>query len=364
MKIGFFLPSGIKGGAEQLIFQLIAEYQTLGHEIVVFFLTNLEADSFIKDLRKENISVYVCPVKREFIGYLILPFMCLWQTLFNRRFSLIFSSHVHLNSLVAVYRKLFFLKTETHLARESTLIFSRFKGRRLKAFRFFYNLGYKFIPNIICQTDLMRTELIRNLPWLQNTSRVIVLPNPINRKDIENKLLEAFDQPSFEYIVAAGSLTTVKGFDILIEAFSLTSASFPGLKLLILGEGPQRVSLENLIAKYNLSDRVSLIGWTQNVYPYFKYARTCVVSSRIEGFPNVLLQAMACSNTVVSTLCAGGIEAIPGIYTCQTESASALSEALNVALANDNFENRNVYDSYLNNNLIEQYVITLNGIKE
>src|SRR5690606_34922250 len=102
--------------------------------------------------------------------------------------------------------------------------------------------------------------------------------------------------------------------------------------LIILGEGEKRTELEAQISNLNLGDRVFMIGRVTNVYDYFRQARLCVVSSRVEGFPNVLLQMMSLNNTVVSTKCAGGIEDIKGIICSNANDVASLTSGLRDAL--------------------------------
>src|SRR5699024_364664 len=114
-----------------------------------------------------------------------------------------------------------------------------------------------------------------------------------------------FRQGSDPVILAIGRLTYQKGFDILIEAFRKISKKY-SMKLIILGEGEQRQELELLINKYALGDRISLQGFVDNPYRYMKRAAIFVLPSRWEGFPNVLVEAMACGVPVVATTCPGG----------------------------------------------------------
>ena len=88
-------------------------------------------------------------------------------------------------------------------------------------------------------------------------------------------------------------------------------------------------------------------GYVQNVYAYFERAEACVLSSRIEGFPNVLLQMMSQNNSIVATLCAGEISKIPNIYTCPVENVEKLKDSIINALENDNKANKTIFESYL-----------------
>jgi glycosyltransferase involved in cell wall biosynthesis len=120
----------------------------------------------------------------------------------------------------------------------------------------------------------------------------------------------------------------IKGYDVLINAFGGLSASDPELNLLILGDGPARPQLEALVRELGLAGRVHLPGRVANPVPYFRRAAACVIASRAEGFPNVLLEMMCVNARVVSTLCAGGIAELKGVVTCPPGDVAALTAAL------------------------------------
>lgn len=106
-------------------------------------------------------------------------------------------------------------------------------------------------------------------------------------------------------VISAGTFTERKGFADLIEAMGLLSHR-KDLRLIILGEGPLRASFEQQVQRLGLSDRVSLPGNVANPLKYFYRADVFVLSSYAEGLPNVLVEAMACGCTPVSTDCPTG----------------------------------------------------------
>jgi glycosyltransferase involved in cell wall biosynthesis len=169
----------------------------------------------------------------------------------------------------------------------------------------------------------------------------------VNFEDSERKSKEIRpDLASRSYLVAAGRLAPVKGFDILLNAFSMILNDYPNLDLIILGEGSQRASLTTQIRKLKLDTRVEMPGYVQNVYPYFLNAQVCIISSRLEGFPNVLLQMMSQNSRVVCTLSAGGIEKIPGLITCPPEDEAELEKAIRSSLK-DTVDHRIEFSEYL-----------------
>lgn len=108
---------------------------------------------------------------------------------------------------------------------------------------------------------------------------------------------------SLPVVIAAGMLAEWKGFGDLIAAFAEVHTP---ARLIILGEGPLRPELEAQVAAFGIGDRVKLTGHTTNALAHFARSDVFVLSSRVEGLPNVLVEAMMCGCTPVSTDCPTG----------------------------------------------------------
>jgi len=262
-----------------------------------------------------------------------------------RNFDYTFSSQTIINGVLGLAKRIGFFKQTKVILRESNSIFELLQGKKLKIYTFFYQIGYSGSSLIICQTDYMKNQLLENLPRL-NKRNIKTIPNPFDFEDVENrsgKIAPEFEQVKF--LVAAGRLAPAKGFDLLIEAFSELGTN--DLHLIILGEGAERERLQNSITEKGLKNRIHMPGYVKSVYAYFEKAEACVLSSRIEGFPNVLLQMMSQNTRIVATLSAGDIEKIPGVFTCPTHDSSRLKVAIEEALSNDTRPNRGIFDTYL-----------------
>jgi len=112
-----------------------------------------------------------------------------------------------------------------------------------------------------------------------------------------------FESIGTKVVIAAGSLESWKGFADLVRSMTIVQDR---AKLLILGEGSERHLLEDLIKVLGLSERVQLLGQVDNPLAYFSKADVFALSSRLEGMPNVLVEAMMCGCTPVSTDCPTG----------------------------------------------------------
>lgn len=107
-----------------------------------------------------------------------------------------------------------------------------------------------------------------------------------------------------KYILAVGRLHHVKGFDLLINAYS--RLAMVDIDLVILGEGNERNNLLKQIEALGLSDRVKLIGFKNNLQDYYKQAEIFVLSSRNEGYPNALIEAMSFGCPCIAANCEFG----------------------------------------------------------
>lgn len=131
-------------------------------------------------------------------------------------------------------------------------------------------------------------------------SRLAVIPNPLP-PDIPDASAESRPE-----IIAVGRLTAQKGFDLLIDAFSRIHLRWPEWRLRILGEGDARALLSQQIASLGLEQSVELAGRQADAVQQMARASIFVLSSRYEGFPNVLMEAMATGRAVIAANCRSG----------------------------------------------------------
>jgi glycosyltransferase involved in cell wall biosynthesis len=132
------------------------------------------------------------------------------------------------------------------------------------------------------------------------STRVVVIPNAVT--DLGPDLAS----PHAPLIVAAGRLTTQKGFDLLIRAFAAVAESHPDWSLRIHGGGPLRKGLERLVAAEGLQERVALPGATRQIGAAYAQGSVFALSSRFEGFGMVVVEAMSRGLAVVSFDCPRG----------------------------------------------------------
>jgi glycosyltransferase involved in cell wall biosynthesis len=140
--------------------------------------------------------------------------------------------------------------------------------------------------------------------------RITTTYNPVVGPEIEQDAKQALDDPWFgddavPVILAAGKLKKQKGFETLVEAFGALRERHKA-RLVILGEGDLREALLEQAEQAGVSSDLALPGFVDNPFRYMARASLFVLSSRWEGLPGVLIQAMACGCPVVSTDCPSG----------------------------------------------------------
>jgi len=142
------------------------------------------------------------------------------------------------------------------------------------------------------------------------TEQMEVIYNPVVTPELIARSWEVVEHPWLAageppVVLGVGRLTAQKDFITLIRAFALMRPHYEA-RLIILGEGEDRPILEQLIGELGLQGWVDLPGFVENPYAWMRRAAVFVLSSRWEGLPTVLIEAMACGTPVVATDCPSG----------------------------------------------------------
>jgi GalNAc-alpha-(1->4)-GalNAc-alpha-(1->3)-diNAcBac-PP-undecaprenol alpha-1,4-N-acetyl-D-galactosaminyltransferase len=140
--------------------------------------------------------------------------------------------------------------------------------------------------------------------WIP-TARKAVIPNPVRNGTVQSPSSRAQGANS-KRIVAMGRLAAVKGFDRLLLAFATLAPKYPDWQLQIMGEGEARSDLEKQIETLGLIGRVELPGFVSDPFTVLQNAALFAMTSRSEGFPYALLEAMSCGLPAVAMDCDSG----------------------------------------------------------
>ena len=219
-------------------------------------------------------------------------------------------STVHPNIEVALLAKVIaFSSTRIVIREASTLSLSApFAKDKTRWSPILAKLFYRWANGIVAVSQGVAKDLA-NLTGLSQ-SRIQVIYNPTVTADLLKKSQEYLDHPWFKkgeppVIIGVGRLEPQKNFSILIQAFSQVRQKYY-CRLVILGQGSEQQKLNNLAVELGLENDVAMLGFVQNPYAYMAKASVFVLSSFVEGLPNVLIEAMALGTPVISTNCQSG----------------------------------------------------------
>jgi len=167
---------------------------------------------------------------------------------------------------------------------------------------------YPWAKSVVAVSNGVANDLVSVVNLRSECIKVIY--NPIITPEFISKTKESIDHPWFlpgepPVVLSVGRLTAQKGFDILVNAFSKVRQLIHS-RLMILGEGEEREKIENLVKQLGLEQDVCLPGFVQNPYPFMVKSKVFVLSSRWEGLPGVLIEALYCGPPLVSTDCPSG----------------------------------------------------------
>lgn len=249
--------------------------------------------------------VNLIDLKRSQVRGIFLP---LWSYLRKIEPSVVFSAEDHLN--VVVLLAAIVSRSKTKISCSS----------RVTPFDTYSSVPFtkRWVLKQLMRATMWRADaltcvskdMVQQYRQVFNSPAHVCVYNIVDDSASRAKLGEPIEHHSFLHkscpvIVAAGRLAPWKGFADLIQAVGLVSKK-RSVKLLILGDGPMRSELEALIAAQGLQDVVELPGYVSNPLKFFAHADAFVLSSHVEGLPNVLVEAMMCGCTPVSTDCPTG----------------------------------------------------------
>jgi glycosyltransferase involved in cell wall biosynthesis len=307
IKITFFTSNLEVGGAERSIVKLA---NALGKNYFeVSFLLCSAKGFLLQSLSKE---ITVVDLKSPNIGLCLIKVIKYFR---EEKPDIIFSALDQIN-IVSIFASFFckrkpkiIITERSTFSRVSTHASSKIINKIIRRFILprLVKIFYKKADLIICVSRGVAndiSEIIGNLPNIE------VVYNPV----VDSNFLELSKEPVTDFninskllpiILAVGRLTKAKDYPTLLRAFSIVLRERPAY-LVILGEGEERKNIENLIKKLNILENVFLLGFQKNPLKYMAKADIFVLSSILEGFPNVLVEAMACGVPVVSTVCQSG----------------------------------------------------------
>lgn len=301
LRVAVFLPSLEGGGAERVMCNLACQFAECG--IAVDLVLSQKIGPYLRDV-PSGIRIIDLKVRRTVAS---IPKLVKYLRTANPYCLISALSHANIIAILAhmLARSSAKLIVSEHVAlRELQLHTQSIRERLLPL----------LIPILYRRTDHIIAVSIGVAKQLAEfglrSDNVAVIYNPILNDELFRAAEEDVDDSWFSpgappVLVAAGRLVKQKDFQTLIRAFALVRNTRV-VRLLILGEGQDRLELLDLGQLLGVADDVRLPGFVNNPYKYMRRASAFVLSSLFEGFPTVLVEAMACGAPIISSDCTSG----------------------------------------------------------
>ena len=354
--IALFLPSLSGGGAERVFVQLAGMFAARGLSIDLIvansngpWLSQLSKDVRLIDLEKPK------------------PSSAIWRLikyLRRARPQALMSALTHANITLAIAYCLSGIPGRCVLSERASVVAlaeekSRWDYYLTKILCF---VVYRWAHSVVAVSHAVAQELTENLKIPKDYISVIY--NPIEQAKICALGRQPIKFPwndHFPVIIAIGRLHKQKNYRDLVRAFAQLQSVKPS-RLVILGEGDERASLEQLINDLDVADKVWMPGFVDNPYAYLARSELMVLSSSWEGLPNVLLESLALNVPIVSTDCPSGPKEILGVgrygKLVPIGDSTALTDAMKRSLDGEHprFDLGEALSPYLPEIIVNQYL--------
>lgn len=301
-KVAFFIPTLNFGGIEANTIRLAKAFIKQGYDVDLL-VVRLEGD-YIERLPSEiNVIDLSCAKV-----YKAIPFLKRYINL-HKPDAIISGGEAP--NIVLIISKLLTFKNKakivvsirTHLSTE----LRKTNSINLKILKYMGKLFYHFADEIVAVSRGVAEDASKIFGL--NREKINVIYNPVFDEDLIDKdpyrTKQKLEVAKIPTVIGVGRLVQQKNFALLINSFSVVLKQKQA-KLIILGEGPERLNLEQQIKLLKLDEDVELLGYQDNPYQHMKESDIFVLSSEWEGFGNVIVEAMACGLKIVSTDCPSG----------------------------------------------------------
>ena len=220
-------------------------------------------------------------------------------------------SNVDLNNVAALLAKgIGFSPTKVVICQHNPLS-SNFAACENWLYRY-VGLSYRVLSPLISRAVAVSDGVARELREIAGLPKeqVLTINNPVMGPDFLARSAEVVDHPWFHQthrplFVTAGRLVVQKDHETLIRALAIHRQRFDS-RLIILGNGPLQKSLSRLTEQLGLTASVDFLGFRANALPFIRRADAFILSSRCEGFGNVIVEALGCGTPVISSRCEHG----------------------------------------------------------
>ncbi len=358
-KIIFILPGVNLGGAEQATIRIINGLILLKYEIILLNLNNNKIDLINEvDQRVVILNGNYKTTKSSII-------FILYQ-IFKHKPDIVFTNFWHLNSLMGFLRYFFWFRKIKFIGRETNIPSERIKNYRYKFIASF--CYFHIIPKldvIVCQSKKMFDDLLIN--YRINVNKLKLINNPISIDSCimksklpfeKNDTIDRIRKLGSKILVSIGRFDDIKSQHLSIEAINILRNE--NIFIVFIGDGIKLEANKLLVQKLNLQDKVLFLGTIVNPFPILSLSDGLILTSKSEGYPNVVLEALCLEKKIICTPSIGGlleiIENKPGCFISKSFDPIDIAKAIKFAINSSISPNRHDFIQLDSEFIFNQFV--------
>lgn len=319
-KILFLIDSLKFGGGTEKVLSLLANYLSIYYNITVLTINDYEDKYLLRRANyfslKENLKT-----SSKLVKFLKIPnimmILKIYKLIKTTSPEILISFTTYVNLLTILTKFLFNLKIPLIISvRCNPLLQYKEEGKSLNILiKLLYRL--KVVDKIVTVSEGVNSILQNN--YRIKGEKLITIYNgteiekirKLSKEEISEYHEVFYDKNSIKFI-NFGRISREKGHKYLIHAFYIVKSKIPNVKLIIIGDGPLKNEIKALINKLNLKEDILLIGFQKNPFKYIGLSDIFILSSSYEGFPNSIIEVLACGLPIISTDCKMGPKEILG----------------------------------------------------
>lgn len=331
MKLLMIMSATDVGGAQRFCLNICKYFNSIGYDYQVLFLRKGKS----AELKQEFIDNHICFL--EFDCKSVMRSIPQIVRYVNKMKPDVMLSTVGNVDFAVAVAKLFIPRVKFYIRKANVVFDNQKSGTNIAKLRF---------EAFVCDKLIALTKDMKQdyLQYGFKEKNIVVINNMVDLEYINRRLKEAepehewFDKTKYHLIVANARMVPEKRHDVLIKAFEIVEKAIPESRLMILGNGPLRKQIEEMVPQ-SLKDKIAFMGFQNNPYYYMYHASVFALTSDYEGFPNVVIEALACGLPVVTTNCKTGpreiIENGKDGYVVERGDYNAMADALVEVLSNE-----------------------------
>lgn len=323
------------GGAQRFCLNICKYFNSIGYDYKVLFVRKGKSS----ELRQEFIDNHICFLEFD-CKSVIRSIPQIVQYVNKVKPDVMLSTVGNVDFAVAV-SKLFIPKVKFYIRKANVIFDNQKSGANIAKLRF----EALMCDKLIALTKDMKKDYVQ---YGFKEKNIVVINNMVDLGYINRRLKEFesehewFNKAKYRLIVANARMVPEKRHDVLIKAFERVEKVIPEARLMILGNGPLREQIEKMVPQ-SLKEKTFFMGFQNNPYYYMHQASVFTLTSDYEGFPNVIIEALACGLPVVTTNCKTGpreiIENGKEGYVVERGNYNAVADALVEILSNEKKRN-------------------------